>query len=472
MGLPDTVYAPDPVRRRLVRELEILVEVTRADRGGLVWTPAGGVAPVHRHLVVGSTDEGPWTQTLRNIPRSARRETLAGRLRGGQTRCERLAALFLTETQGSHWFLFLSGDRRLKLGRDIGDQVERVAWRSLSALVELDDATVYGGDRTPLEWLAHGTWAEGADRLEEALAAYRAATLASLAHGKPGLIGRSRWLVGRMLRNLGRLHESTTEFGLALSVAEAVGDPSLQGLVHGAMASTHLMLGNYPAARDGYQASLSLTASLDADDPDVSLANAANHHGMMSLLREVGEHQEAICHGWKSFNAARRDRDRLSTLVALGTAWREIGDLDASEHAYEIAVALAADHDTRVLALDALAFVSALRGNESEYRSRISSIPAEDVDASSVSARTQIALFRGRAEAMLGHLESATVHARHALELAEGHRLGKLIHDADALLARLAEGPEQPTPVVAPVLVESAAEVKRELRTLHETILT
>lgn len=471
MGLHQIIYAADPVRRRLIRELTDLVQATGAQRGGLLWAPAGEASPVHRHLVVGATEEGSWTRTLGDVPRIAKAATLVGRLRGGQTRNDRLAALFLTEKNGALWFLFLSGDRRLSLGREIGDQVERVAWRAVSALIELDDATVYRGERSPQDWLAHGEWAEGADRLEDALAAYRAGTLSSLAHGDAALVGRSRWLVARMLRNLGRLPQATTEFALALSVADAVGDRSLQALVHGAAAYNQLMLGNYPAAREAYKTSIDLTHSLDPNDPDVSLAISSGHHGMMSLLREVGEHQEAICYGWKAFHSASRERDRLSTLVALGTTWREIGDLDASEYAYEIAATLASTRDVRVLALDALAFVSALRGDEAGYRSKLRRIPDEDVLASSVSARTQIALFRGRAEARLGYVDAATEHAQNALRLAEEHRLGKLIHDADALLTRLAETPEQPRPIVAPVLEESTAEVKRELRTLHETVV-
>ncbi len=471
MGLPQLMYAPDPVRRRLIRELTDLVQAAGAQRGGLVWAPAGEAAPVHRHLVIGSAEEGPWTRTLDDVPRIAKAATLVGRLRGGQTRNDRLAALFLTEKEGALWFLFLSGDRRLNLGREIGDQVERVAWRSVSALIELDDATVYCGEKSPQDWLAHGQWAEGADRAEDALAAYRAGTLSSLAHGNAPLVGRSRWLVARMLRNLGRLPQATTEFALALSVAEAVGDRPLQALVHGAAAYNQFMLGNYPAAREGYKTSIDLTHSLDPSDPDVSLAISSGHHGMMSLLRQVGEHQEAICHGWKAFGAAQRKRDRLSALVALGTAWREIGDLDASELAYEVAIASDPTQETRILALDALAFVSALRGDEAGYRSRLRRIPDEELQDSSVSARTQIALFRGRAEARLGYVDAATAHAQDALRLAEEHRLGKLIHDADALLSSLAESPEQPRPVVAPVLEESTAEVKRELRALHETVL-
>lgn len=471
MGLHQILYAHDPVRRRLIRELRALLQATGAQRGGLVWAPAGKASPVHRHLVIGSTEEGPWTRTLGDIPRAAKASTLAGRLRGGQTRNERLAALFLTEKNGALWFLFLSGDRRLSLGRDIGDQVERVAWRSLSALIELDESTLDRGDRSPGDWLAHGEWAEGADRSEDALAAYRAGTLASLAHGNPAMVGRSRWLVGRMLRNLGRLPQAAAEFARALSVADAVGDRSLQALVHGATGYNHFMLGNYPAAREAFKASMDLTHTLDPSDPDVRMATSSNYHGMMSLLRQVDEHQEAICYGWKAFHSASRERDRLSTLVALGSAWREIGDLDASEYAYEIAATLATTRDIKVLALDALAFVSALRGDEAAYRSRLRRIPEEELQDSSVSARTQIALFRGRAEARLGYVDAATQHAQHALHLAEEHRLGKLIHDADALLTSLAESPEQPRPVVAPVLEESAAEVKRELRALHETVV-
>lgn len=471
MDLPQIVYGHDPVRVRLVRELDDLLEVTGAQRGGLVWAPAGEPSVVHRHLVIGATEEGPWTRALCDVPRAAMGATLAGRLRGGQTRNQRLAALFLTEKNGALWFLFLNGDRRLKLGREIGDQVERVAWRSLSALIELDESTLYRADQSPQDWLAHGEWAEGAERQEDALAAYEAGRLASIAYGNAQLLGRARWLVGRMLRNLGRLKQATEEFALALSVADALGNRTLQALVHGATAYTHFMRGNYPEARRGFHECLEIGPSLDQCDPEVRLAISSSHHGMMSLLREVGEHQEAICHGWKAFGTAEREQDRLSTLVALGTAWREIGDLDAAEYAYGIAATLASTRDIRVLALDALAFTSAVRCDEAGYRSRLSQIPNEDVEASSISARTQIALFRGRAEARLGYVDAATAHAQHALRLAEEHRLGKFIHDADALLTSLAESPEQPRPVVAPVLQETTAEVKRELRTLHETVV-
>ena len=148
--------------------------------------------------------------------------------------------------------------------------------------------------------------------------------------------------------------------------------------------------------------------------------------------------------------------------------------MSAAHDAYSVVVDQVRGLEARVLALDALAYVAALRGRVEEHAELRKRLDSEGWEEVSPVYRGQILYYRGLSMRALGQEEEARGWLVKALAYAEKNGLNKLVFDSEAALEG-GEPPEVRAP--APALAEESVPpeilgVRRGLRELRETQTT
>jgi hypothetical protein len=217
------------------------------------------------------------------------------------------------------------------------------------------------------------------------------------------------------------------------------------------LGNTYRERGAFPRARQCYRDAwkVAQVAGSPAETANVAL-------GLMTVEREAGRLDSAAAFGWTALGLQTDPFERANLLLNIGTLLREGGDLDAAECAYRVSRALGATTDLRVLAADALAYCSALRGDARAYR-RLR--PRRAPTAPYV--RVQLGYFRGAALRALGDERAGRVLA--AVErYARAHGLSEWEMKSVALR-------ESPLPHARRV-IETPPHVSRGLRELESAL--
>ena len=232
---------------------------------------------------------------------------------------------------------------------------------------------------------------------------------------------------------------------------------SMQGL-----AGLHTDRGALSKARAVLAEMLQLGASVGSDH-----ARAVANHDLMFIETKAGNHNKAGVHGWEAIEAYADQEDKVTAVFELGSVFVDQNKLDSAEHAYQIAAILIRQVDNRVLALDALAYVSALRGHGDEYDRRYSRV-AEQQHLVSARILGQLHYYRADALAKLG-LPGAADAFKFAYAFANEHEMHRLAFDAEAGLEKL--GSVEPRVDDRPPVTREVSEVQEKLSALRGVVV-
>jgi tetratricopeptide (TPR) repeat protein len=248
-------------------------------------------------------------------------------------------------------------------------------------------------------------------------------------------------------------------------VAEEIGNPTKLAAVLDGMANAHRDRGNLPRAREVLQEVLEI-----GRETGDRYSLAIGHHDLMTVEKLRGDRVEAIRHGWLAVQSYDSNDGRLRALFDLAGVLRDNGELQAAWDAYVVVVAQVEGLEARILALDALAYVAALRGDREQHQKLRMKLDAEGWENVSPVYRGQVLFYRGLSLRALGDEREGRKWLNKALAFAAEHSLNKIIFDAEAAL-------EERTPVLAeqpvpPIYGESTPEevlgVCRGLREMRE----
>jgi tetratricopeptide (TPR) repeat protein len=314
--------------------------------------------------------------------------------------------------------------------------------------------------------LAWGKIVEGLGHLYGAQEIYDLAfELAKLAASPEAAADAARFS-GKVSRTMADWDGAFRWYEAARDIAEKAQDRGKLAAVLDGLANTYRDRGNLPMARE----TLGEVLAIGREEGN-RYALAIGHHDSMTVEKLSGNTAEAIRHGWLSVQAYESRDGRLRALFDLAGVLRESGELAAAQDAYSLVADQVQGLEARVLALDALAYVSALRGNgrdHEKFRGRLDSVGWENV---SPVYKGQVLFFRGLSHRALGEEEEARHWLKEALAYAENHSLNKLVFDAEAALDE--EGlPEALPPTPAQVEKSVPPEilgVRRGLRRMRET---
>jgi tetratricopeptide (TPR) repeat protein len=292
---------------------------------------------------------------------------------------------------------------------------------------------------------------EERSRLLEAAATYTILyELALVEQDAVGCMDAARW-AGRACRKAARWSDALGWYALARRIAEHRGDFLRLVRVLDGLGNTYRERGAFPRARRCYRDAWKVAQV--AGSP-VETANVAL--GLMTVEREAGRLESAAAFGWTALAIQTDPVERANLLLNIGTLLREGGDLDAAECAYRVSRAVGATADLRVLAADALAYCSALRGDARAYR-RLRPRRARTPPY----VRVQLGYFRGAALRALGDERAGRVFA--AVErYARAHGLSEWEMKSVALR-------ESPLPHARRV-IETPPHVSRGLRELESAL--
>lgn len=272
-----------------------------------------------------------------------------------------------------------------------------------------------------------------------------------------GLIARKNAAWGR----------ATHWYEVARGMAEGAGCVSSLARVLDGLGNTFRDRGNLPRAREVLQQAMTL--GLRHDD---RYAVAIARHDLMTVEKLAGRLEEAIVHGWEAVRAYESTEGSLRALFDLAGVLRESGELVAARDAYTVVERQVEGFEYRILALDALAFIAALLGDEKEHRQLQARMDASGWQEVPHVYRAQVLYFRGLSARALGREEEARGWLEKALACAEEHGLNKLLFDVEEALA--GSGPDLPVADRKSALPNPTPEeilgVRQGLRDLREAL--
>jgi tetratricopeptide (TPR) repeat protein len=239
---------------------------------------------------------------------------------------------------------------------------------------------------------------------------------------------------GRIFRRLARWDEATRWYGYAKEIARCVGDGGRESVILDGLASTYRDRGNLPGARELLHEALAL--GRQAGD---RYAEGSAHHSLAVIEKMSGHLDRAISHGWSAVRTHGEGEPWLAALTDLAGVFVEVGELQAAEDAYTIVMGSSGSYVYRTYALDALAYVAALSGNQQEFERRAARADASGWTEAAPAIRAEFSYFRGKSWEALGDLKAASHWYERALALADRHGLNKIYFDAEAALGRLAD---------------------------------
>lgn len=279
---------------------------------------------------------------------------------------------------------------------------------------------------------------ERQDHLAGALELYRISYRLAAACGSPVVAIDAARFQGRVLRRLALWDEATAWYGFAREVAHSARQPGRESVVLDGLASTYRDRGNLPGARELLEQALVL--GREAKD---KYAEGSVHHSLAVVERLMGRLDRAIVHGWSAVRIHGTGEFWVAALTDLAGVFVEAGELQAAEDAYTIVLGASNRYIYRAYALDALAYIAALRGDPSEFERRAARADASGWldDDTAPAIRAEFSYFRGKSYQALGDLPSARVWYERSRSVANRHGLNKFSYDAETALGGLSGKP-------------------------------
>lgn len=290
----------------------------------------------------------------------------------------------------------------------------------------------------------------------------------AIACGSGSIAGESARFLGRTHRRLGGWEESTKWYEVAMDMGDVFEDSRLFALALGGMGHTQREKGNLRGAFEAHRESLERAVA--SGDP---YAQGFAHHNLMTDEKLAGQLSAAIKHGWEAVQLYPMERDRLQALTDLAWAFVEAGDLVAAEDAYAVVEYRSEDSLYRIYALAALAYIEALRGDETAFKARIDVVDATAWKQGSPFMVSELLLNRGKAYRILGDHEQAVEWFERAKEFSEEHGNNQITFEAEAVLESLGSSdPVDPgtTHIRTPTTLEEVGDVRDGLSLLRQEL--
>ena len=254
---------------------------------------------------------------------------------------------------------------------------------------------------------------------------------------------------GRVLRRFGRWDESRHWYLLAQEVALAVGDQTGVARTMAGIAVIHRERGNLPAARSGLLEALEF-ATAGGDSGTL----ATVYLELVTLEQQADDLPRALEYGWRAVSTSQEQSKRLRCLAVLGGALAEAREWSAAEDAWTVVAYQSHENYYLVYAWDALAYLAALRGDETAFELRAARCDALGWESGQRAAAAEILYYRGLSYRALGRLREADEWLARAIDFAERHGFNRTLFAAEAARKSL-ECPEQ-IPAAAPAVYTSA----------------
>ncbi|MFH1763208.1 MAG: tetratricopeptide repeat protein [Gemmatimonadota bacterium] len=315
-----------------------------------------------------------------------------------------------------------------------------------------------------LEW---GREVEGQGHLNGALEILGLAYELAKAMGSADTATDAARFQGKIFRVRAEWARALAWYDIARGIAEEVGNPRKLAAVLDGLANAHRDRGNLPRARE-----LLLEVLEIGKETGDRYTLAIAYHDLMTVGKLGDDLVGAIRHGWMAVQSYDSRVGSLGALFDLAGVLRENGELSAAKDAYTVVAEQITTFEHRLLAMDALAFISALQGDAPGYHRIRERMDEEGWEALSPVYRGQVLYYRGLSSRALGWWEESRKWLGEALAYAELHDLNKLIFDAEAALtedraieARPVSSRTSPEPYGEEIL-----EVRQGLRALRDTL--
>ena len=343
--------------------------------------------------------------------------------------------------------------------RELGDQfavdAERACWEAVLAAVEQNDHQALAG-----AVLAFGVQVEEMGHLSGARELFRSAhQLAVMVGAERHALDAARF-AGRTCRRASDWQTALSWYAVARSLAVAYGDRAKESVVLDGVASVYKERGNLPKAREVLNEAL--VAARESGD---RYALGSAYHNLMSVAFLSGSIDDAILMGWRAVGHYAREQDQVNALTALAGVFVAAGELEAAENAYTVVVRRVKKHLYRLYALSGFAHVAALRGERREYERRLAILDGAGFTDGPAVFRAEAWVERGRAYELLGDQKEARRCYQEALRVAEEHRIGQFLMQAEEALRGLdsqsGRVEAEQLPAVSPL--EEMEEIREEL---------
>jgi tetratricopeptide (TPR) repeat protein len=140
---------------------------------------------------------------------------------------------------------------------------------------------------------------------------------------------------------------------------------------------------------------------------------------------------------WLAVQHYEGQQDRLGAITSLASTLAEAGQLDAAESAFVIVARHMKQSVYRLYALSGYARMAGLRGDRREFERRIRVLDEAGSAEGPAAFRAGDWMDRGDVYRCLGDLDEARSCYERALQLAEIHRLGQFLVQAEKALRSL-----------------------------------
>jgi tetratricopeptide (TPR) repeat protein len=251
---------------------------------------------------------------------------------------------------------------------------------------------------------------------------------------------------GRAWRRSSEWDRALGWYGVARSLAAATADLAREAMVLDGAAKVHKERGNLPRARQLLDEALKL--ALESGD---SQAVGTTYHDMGAVAAMASSFEEGIRMTWLAVRHYENDQDRLSALTLLASILTEAGELRAAESAYAVVARRVKSIVYRLYALSGFAKVAGLRMDRPEFERRVAILEAAGFEEGPAAFKAGSWIDRGEVYRKLRDLVAARRCYETAIELAEAHKLGQFliqaeeaIHIIDGLETRGAQQAELP----------------------------
>jgi len=314
--------------------------------------------------------------------------------------------------------------RREEQGGDPGQ-----AWAPLldeleaQRLPELADRLITVGERAEADGHEHG-----------ALELYRCAFEAAAFSMHAGAAVDAQRFQGRVYRRFARWDDALASYQRAYQIAEVAGLWEKASRVLVGLASVRKELGSLPDARRVYRDALDLAYRAGEKD-----AIATAHHGLLSFEHAAGNTHEALQHGWTAVATYEDAGRRIRCLANLAGALTDLGDRSAAEDAWTVVAETSDETYYRIYAHDALAYLAALRGDQTAFETQASACDALGWESGPRSAKAEILYYRGLSYRALGFRDAADRWLTKAVAFAEEFGFNRTLFRAEQALRELEE---------------------------------
>jgi tetratricopeptide (TPR) repeat protein len=241
---------------------------------------------------------------------------------------------------------------------------------------------------------------------------------------------------GRVLRKLARFEEAEATYERAASLATAAGDTVSVLLSRLGRANLLWGRGNLAEAERWNRDVLR-----GAQAAGMRGVQARAEHGLGTVLGAQGQVPDAVPHLWRAYEGYEEEDQALRALHDLGLAMARLGAIDGAERALRLVIAKDASPDNVISAKIEMMHCASFRRDRIGFE-RWRSECSRDADQMAPNNLADYHLKVGIGLARFGQVDRAAVELRHALGVAQGHRL----HEFEFRIERILSGIYDCTP--------------------------